>query len=68
MNIIRSDGSKTVYKIQTCHGDNEYHTVDASRDYDRALVMYNEYINNAKLLSFRLISEAVHVDVLEERE
>ena len=71
MDILRTIGTKTVYRIQSRYSEQgeepSWQTCDASTDYSDALVKYNEFLNSVPNHKFRLISETVSIDVLEER-
>ena len=70
MDVIRPIGSKTVYRIQSKFSEQgeepTWQTCDASTDYDDALMKYNEFVTSVPKHKFRLVSETVNIDVLEE--
>jgi len=73
MNIIRQVGSHTVYKIQSGYimevsKEPGWMLCDCTTDYDDALVRYNKLISLKTDQKFRLVSETVSIDVLEENK
>ena len=72
MNIKEHLGSKTYYRTQAFQAgfgyEPSWQNMDASADYDEALVNYNEFKNLHCGVPLRLISETVSIDVLESNE